>query len=175
MPATPPRRLLRGYLITHGESGRSGVGRTRNVVAPRAADCPVISSALVALPIYLPSGTMTRPPVSSAVYNLFEQAMTSRKQILCTYHGRARELCPIILGHSQGREKALTYQFGGQSEKGLPPGGQWRCLWLSKVRNIRFRDGPWHAGDRHDQPQGCVEIVDLDVNPASPYSPRRRL
>ncbi|MFL5269344.1 MAG: hypothetical protein ACJ8AH_22625 [Stellaceae bacterium] len=101
--------------------------------------------------------------------------MTSRKQILCTYHGLPRELCPIILGRSKGQEKALTYQFGGQSNKGLPPGGQWRCLWLSEVGNVRLRDGPWHAGDRHDQPQGCVEIVDLDVNPASPYNPKRRL
>jgi hypothetical protein len=36
----PPRRrgdrigLCKTVLITHGESGRSGVGRTRNVVAP---------------------------------------------------------------------------------------------------------------------------------------------
>jgi hypothetical protein len=99
---------------------------------------------------------------------LFEEAMTLRKQILCTYHGRLRELCPIILGHSQGREKALTYQFHGQSNKGLPPGGQWRCLWLSEVSNVRLRDGPWHAGDSHNQPQGCVDVVHLDVNPASP-------
>src|SRR3984893_3309117 len=82
---------------------------------------------------------------------------------------------PRYLGHSQGQEKALTYQFGGHSEKGLPPGGQWRCLFLSKVRNIRLRDGPWHAGDSHNQPQDCVEIIDLDVNPASPHKPRRRL
>src|SRR6266481_6727281 len=38
MSATPPRRsprvCARRWLITHGESGRSGVGRTRNVVAP---------------------------------------------------------------------------------------------------------------------------------------------
>ena len=38
MSATPPRRSNRvcaeTVLITHGESGRSGVGRTRNVVAP---------------------------------------------------------------------------------------------------------------------------------------------
>ena len=115
----------------------------------------------------------TRAP--SSAYKLFEQAMTTRKQILCTYNGRPRELCPVILGHSQGQEKALTYQFGGHSEKGLPPGGQWRCLFLSKVRNIRLRDGPWHAGDSHNQPQDCVEIVDVDVNPASPYKPRRRL
>jgi uncharacterized protein (DUF4415 family) len=111
----------------------------------------------------------------SSAYHLFEEAMTNRKQILCTYNGRPRELCPIILGHSQGQEKALTYQFGGQSEKGLLPGGQWHCLWLSRVSNLRLRDGPWHAGDGHSQPQGCVEIVDLDVNPVSPYKPKRHL
>ena len=117
----------------------------------------------------------TRTRVPSSAYTLFERAMIGRKQILCTYHGRRRELCPIILGHSQGREKALTYQFGGDSEKGLPLGGQWRCLWLSEVGDILLRDGPWHAGDRHKQPQGCVESVDLDVNPASPYRPKREM
>ena len=111
----------------------------------------------------------------SSAYSLFEQAMLSRKQILCTYDGRPRELCPIILGHSNGQEKALTYQFAGQSSKGLPPGGQWRCLWLSKVSNVRLRDGPWHAGDGHSQPQDCVDVVDLDANPASPYNPKRPL
>jgi hypothetical protein len=59
-------------------------------------------------------------------YALFEQAMAMRKQILCVYGGYPRELCPIILGHSQGQEKALTYQFSGQSKSGLPPQGEWR-------------------------------------------------
>jgi hypothetical protein len=113
--------------------------------------------------------------VPSATYDLFAQAMGGRQQILCTYGGYARELCPIILGHSQGQEKALTYQFAGQSSTGLPPGGEWRCLFLSKVADVRLRQGPWHAGDSHNRPQGCVEIVDLDVNPSSPYNPRRRL
>jgi hypothetical protein len=111
----------------------------------------------------------------SATYEFFAQAMVGRKQILCTYDEYRRELCPIILGHSHGQEKALTYQFAGQSRKGLPPGGQWRCLFLSKVGNVLLRDGPWHAGASHTQPQGCVQIVDLDVNPTSPYKPKRRL
>ena len=109
------------------------------------------------------------------VYDLFEQAMRARKQILCLYDGSARELCPIILGHSQNQEKALTYQFGGQSRSGLPRAGQWRCLWLAKVSNVLLRDGQWHAGTAHTQPQGCVEIVDFDVNPSSPYNPARHL
>jgi hypothetical protein len=101
--------------------------------------------------------------------------MAMRKQILCMYGGYPRELCPIILGHSQGQEKTLTFQFGGQSKSGLPPQGEWRCLWLSKVSNVQLRDGPWFAGSSHTQPQGCVEIVDLDVNPSSPYRPGRHV
>jgi hypothetical protein len=95
--------------------------------------------------------------------------MAAQKQILCDYDGFARELCAVILGHSNGEEKALTFQFGGQSKSGLPPQGEWRCLWLSKVSNVRLRDGPWYTGTRHTQSQGCVEDVDIDVNPLSPY------
>jgi hypothetical protein len=114
-------------------------------------------------------------PVTTPTYALFEQAMTLRKQVLCMYGGYPRELCPIILGHSQQQEKALTYQFGGKSKSGLPPQGEWRCLWLSKVSDVQLRDGPWLAGSSHVQPQGCVEIVDLDVNPSSPYQPKRKV
>jgi hypothetical protein len=64
--------------------------------------------------------------MSSRSYQLFEQAMRLRKQIVCTYDGHTREICPIILGHSEGQEKALTYQFAGQSKSGLPLGGEWR-------------------------------------------------
>lgn len=100
--------------------------------------------------------------------------MIGRKQVLCTYDGYPRELCPVILGHTGDQEMALTFQFGGRSGSGLPPGGQWKCLRLSKIRKARLRDGPWHAGTRHTQPQPCVRVVDLDVNPNSPYNPKRR-
>ena len=114
-------------------------------------------------------------PMPSATYDLFVRAMVERKQILCTYGGYPRQICPIILGHSQGQEKALTYQFGGQSASGLPPRGNWKCLFLARVGDVQLRDGPWHTGDRHTQHQRCVQVVDVDVNPASPYNPQRRL
>ncbi len=113
--------------------------------------------------------------MASATYGLFAEAMAQRRQIVCVYGGFPRELCPILLGHTNRQEKALTYQFAGQSKSGLPQGGEWRCLWLSKVSSVELRDGRWHAGARHTQPQGCVEVVDLDVNPSSPYEPKRRL
>jgi hypothetical protein len=111
--------------------------------------------------------------MASATYRLFAKAMKERKQIVCIYDGRPRELCPVILGHSDGQEKALTYQFGGSTSPGrrLP---QWRCIELADVADVQLRDGPWHSGDRHSQAQSCVKVVDLDVNPASPYKPKRR-
>jgi hypothetical protein len=116
----------------------------------------------------------TEPRVPSETYRLFEQAIIERKQIFCEYDGYARELCPIILGHSEGKEKALTYQFGGKSTRTLLREGAWRCLFLHKVSNVQLREGPWYSGDSHSLPSSCVEIVDLDVNPDSPYNPKRR-
>jgi len=116
-----------------------------------------------------------QPLAPTFTYLLFVQAMAERKQIVCTYNGYPCELCPVILGHSQGEEKALTYQFGGDSESGLPREGAWKCLVLAKVSNVQLRDGSWHVGDSHTQRQRCVDVVDLDINPASRYNPRRRL
>jgi hypothetical protein len=109
----------------------------------------------------------------SPTYELFARALIERKQVVCLYDGYARELCPIILGHTRGEEAALVYQFAGGSRSGLPRGGQWKCLRLAKASDARLRNGPWFDGDSHQRAQVCVEIVDLDVNPASPYNPRR--
>jgi hypothetical protein len=113
-----------------------------------------------------------REPMS-AVYELFVQAMTERKIIHCVYDGYPRELCPHILGHTKGKEVALAFQFGGQSKSGLPPRGEWRCLWLEKIRGAELQDGPWRTGIAHSRRQPCVEIVDMDINPLSPYRPKR--
>lgn len=111
----------------------------------------------------------------SPTYELITRAMAERKQVLCRYDGYRRELCPVILGHTDGQEVVLAYQFAGESGSGLPRSGQWKCLRLAKMTGARLRDGDWHAGAAHRRSQACVKDVDIDINPASPYSPRRRL
>lgn len=111
----------------------------------------------------------------SETYELFREAMTERRQIVCSYGGRRREICAVILGHSGGEEKALTFQFAGETSSSLPPDGEWRCLTLSKVSAVELRDGPWITGGSHSASQSCVDVVDFDVNPDSPYSPTGRL
>lgn len=111
----------------------------------------------------------------SATYQLIARAMAEHKQVLCVYEGFARAVCPIVLGHKNGREQVLAYQFAGDASAGLPPGGQWKCLRLSKMSQVELRDGRWYAGSSHKRPQGCIDDVDFDVNSESPYDPRRRL
>ena len=110
----------------------------------------------------------------SRTYDLFAEAMAARKPIVCMYKGYPRAICPIILGHTDGAEKALTYRFEGSGSQG-PVHGQWKCLSLADVSNAEMIDGPWRSGRRHSQSQSCVKDVDLDVNPDSPYDPKRRL
>src|SRR6266478_5763891 len=98
---------------------------------------------------------VTRDPVRSPTYDLFGQAMAARSQIFCIYDGYPRELCPHIFGHTKGQEVGLTYQFGGQSKRGLRPGGEWRCLLLSKVRSRSARR--WTMACRL-QPQSAATL-----------------
>jgi hypothetical protein len=84
----------------------------------------------------------TTNPRPRPTYELFAEAITGRKQIHCVYDGYPREFCPIILGHTDGQEKALTYQVGGKGKSKRPCGRGWRCLWLSEVSDAQLRDGP---------------------------------
>lgn len=108
----------------------------------------------------------------STTYHQIAEAMRKRRQVVCVYDGYRREFCPIILGHRNGEEVALVYQFAGASKSGLPADGQWKCLRLVKMKDVQLRAGRWYAGPQHRRAQSCVEDVDLDVNPASPYRPK---
>ena len=110
----------------------------------------------------------------SATFDLFHSAILKRQQVTCMYQGLYREICPHILGHRAGMEMALAYQFGGESSKGLPPGGQWRCLKLEDLKDIKLRDGWWYSGREHAKTQSCVDEVFVDVNEDVPNQPGRR-
>ncbi len=109
----------------------------------------------------------------SQTYQLIMQAMHERRQVLCMYGGFARALCPIILGHTAGRERVLAFQFAGGASRGLPRGGQWKCFDIAEMSEVELREGRWHSGRSHRHPQHCVAEVELDVNPDSPYEPTR--
>ena len=96
-------------------------------------------------------------------YAILRQAIQNKLQVTCTYRGYPRELCPHVVGTKDGRRQVLAYQFAGQSSSGLPPGGEWRCMVVDEVENAQAREGPWHTGHSHTQPQTCVDHIDIEV------------
>ena len=111
----------------------------------------------------------------SSAYKRLASAIVARTPVFCRYEGCGREICPIILGHSDGQEKLLAWQFGGETSKGRLRMATWRCFELAKLRDIEIIQGEWQAGLSHQQVQSCVKEVDYDANPASPYDPRQSL
>ena len=72
-------------------------------------------------------------------------------------------MCPHALGTKNGRRQALFFQFAGESNRGLPPGGDWRCLPLDGLSDVSLHKGSWYTDDRYDQVQTCVDEIDVAV------------
>jgi predicted DNA-binding transcriptional regulator YafY len=110
----------------------------------------------------------------SETFRLFQRAILDRKQVVFTYRGAPREVCPYILGHKRGAEQVLTFQFAGENERRLRVRGQWKCFQVSEIRIAEMRDGPWHGDSEHRNTQRCVDEVFIDVNTDVPNQPGRR-
>ena len=96
-------------------------------------------------------------------YADIRRTMEAKKPFSCTYNGLRREVCAHTLGTKNGKEQVLVFQFAGESSKGLPPEGEWRCMPVAGIQDFQEIDGPWHTDDRHSQSQTCVDTVDLEV------------
>jgi hypothetical protein len=96
-------------------------------------------------------------------YSSIHRAIRDRKQIHATYRGLPREMCPHVLGTKNGRRQALFFQFAGESERGLPPGGGWRCLPVDELTALSLRDGPWFSHSDYSPAGACVDLIDIAI------------
>ncbi|WP_148209782.1 hypothetical protein [Azorhizobium caulinodans] len=96
-----------------------------------------------------------RAMYKSETFRLFERAIEEKKQIVCTYRGYPREICPHAVGWSDNGEQALAFQFAGGSSTGLPFGGEWRCF---ELRHLQ--------GAVSEMALGTPEIVIKNLKPA---------
>ncbi len=97
------------------------------------------------------------------IYDIIREAIINKQQVVATYNGYVREMCPHVIGQKNGRDLALFFQFAGGSSKGLPPEGEWRCIPTDGLSNVSVRDGDWHTADNHSRPQSCVDEIDVEV------------
>jgi arginosuccinate synthase-like protein len=97
-------------------------------------------------------------------YQTIWRAVRERKVITFAFDGKHREACPIILGYSSdGRERVLAFQTGGETSPGSKLPG-WRAFDLSEIGDLQLSAGRWAGGERHTQTQSQIRFVDVDVN-----------
>jgi hypothetical protein len=97
---------------------------------------------------------------------LLEKAIKEKKQVTATYKDLKREMCPHCLGEKSGSINCLFYQFAGESStRPIIPGSQenWRCIDISKLKDVSLKEGPWHTAENHSKKQTCVDDVYCEV------------
>ncbi len=101
-----------------------------------------------------------------SAYDTIRRAIIQKQQVIATYNGHVREMCPHVIGTKDGHQQALFYQFGGTSSSGVvtPTGpNNWRCIPISGLTNLSVRVGPWYTSSSHSKRQTCVDHVDVEV------------
>jgi hypothetical protein len=99
-------------------------------------------------------------------YNTIRSAILAGQNIIGDYKGYHRVMTPHTLGHKDGKEQCLFYQFAGESSsantfpKNSP--NNWRCITLVELKNVATTGGELHTCTQHTQPQTCVDVVDVE-------------
>lgn len=104
-------------------------------------------------------------------YEVLAEAIRTRKRVVARYHGEERVFSPHALGTKRGTYHVLVYQFAGGSRSGLPPGGEWRCLNLDELGDLRLESGPWHTAENVFNQQTCLDDVEVVAEPLPPRQP----
>lgn len=106
-------------------------------------------------------------------FALIRRAIVERRQVHAVYDRLPRMMCPHLLGHHGRLEKTLMYQFAGRSERGgvirfagdplAGPREYWRCMFVSKLEQVRLADGPWYTGMVLGDDQTCMTSIEVEV------------
>jgi hypothetical protein len=106
-------------------------------------------------------------------YTILADAITSKQQVVARYQDEERIFSPHALGTKRGVTHVLVYQYAGGSRTGLPPGGEWRCLNVEELSEIRLEPGAWRTAENVFNPQTCLDEVEVVADPLPPRSAAR--
>jgi hypothetical protein len=105
-------------------------------------------------------------------YSILADAISTKQQVVARYHDQERVFSPHALGTKRGVVHVLVYQYAGGSESGLPPGGEWRCLDVDELSEIRLEPGAWRTAPNVFNPQTCLDEIDVIAEPLPPRMTR---
>lgn len=79
----------------------------------------------------------------SQVFMALRQAILERRPVHVSHGGKRQTVCPYILGHAAGEERAFALVVEASSSTKRPVQANWICLRWSKIEDLRSADEPW--------------------------------
>lgn len=107
-------------------------------------------------------------------YSILAEAINTKQQVVARYHDQERIFSPHALGTKRGISHVLVYQFGGGSQSGLPSEGEWRCLNVDELSDLRLEPGAWRTAANVFNPQTCLDEVEVLADPLPPRAESRK-
>ena len=104
----------------------------------------------------------------SATYRALRQAILEKKRVIADYDDHYRKLCPHAIGTTDGQERVLCYQFGGETSGGRLIRGNsyrnWQCFDVERIVLWETEEGKWWTWPRRMQTTDCISRVDIEVS-----------
>jgi uncharacterized protein len=91
----------------------------------------------------------------SEVLMALRQAVLERRPVHVSRGRECQTVCPYILGHATGEERAFVLLVDASSRTKRPVQAKWICLRLPKIDDVRFADEPWIE---QDYPGPCSDV-----------------
>lgn len=74
------------------------------------------------------------------------EAIQKRRCLSGLYEGSLRHFAPHALGASvDDTRHVFVFQYAGESSRGLPRCGDWRCFRVDGLSAVRANDGRWRT------------------------------
>jgi hypothetical protein len=107
---------------------------------------------------------------------LLERAIATCSQIEAVYEedsgDEPRVFCPAAIGVLHGDRNLLVLQISGESSSGYEKGLE-RCLKVTRLHNVRLREGPWFPLDGDIREATCLKNGMIESYSRCPRDPER--
>ena len=96
---------------------------------------------------------------------ILEQAIRGRKCVTGLHRGTERHFAPHAIGFTSEQAPAgVGVQDRGETSRQVPPRGEWRCLHLRDLSDLRLNDHRWRTLPNYSLvEQTCLKEIALAV------------
>ena len=97
--------------------------------------------------------------------DVLSAAIRGKECLTGLYDGTVRHFAPHALGiKSDGSPAAFVFQYAGETTRGLPSGGEWRCFNLDRLSHVRHNEHRWRSRSNYSlKRQTCLATINVGL------------